>query len=78
MMKLELKRANMTEVSIKYVSGIEADWKTISVSLADFDRTDYLPPLSSREGMEELVFTFEASRSGPEGVVYLDNIVFEQ
>jgi hypothetical protein len=28
-------------------------------------------------GMEELVFTFEARRSGIDGVVYLDNIVFE-
>ena len=75
--KLELKRANGTEVSITYVSGIKADWKTMSISLADLVSTGYATPLSSFSGMEELVFTFEAAKSGAQGVVYLDNIVFQ-
>ena len=76
--KLELKRANGGEISIAYVSGIEASWETISIPFADFGPTGYAPPLSSFLEMEELVFTFEASKSGRQGVVYLDHIVFEQ
>jgi hypothetical protein len=84
--KIELKRqcvflggvTTCDEVSIILVSGITDDWQTISVNLADFRPTGYpdLGPLSSFTEMEELVFTFEANRSGTEGVVYLDNIVF--
>ncbi len=74
-MKVELKRQG--EVSIKYVSGIGTDWKTLSVRLADFGYAGYGAPVSSWQGMEELVFTFEASKSGRQGVVYLDNIAFE-
>ena len=59
-----------------YVSGITADWQTMSVNLSDFGPTGYTAPLSSFVGMEELVFTFEANRSGTDGVVYLDNIGF--
>jgi len=77
-MKVELKRANGSQVSITYVSEIEAGWKTISLPFADFGLTGYTAPLSSFSGMEELVFTFEASKSGRQGVVYLDSIVFEQ
>ena len=74
--KIELKRANNTEVSTIYVSGITDNWQTMGVSLSDFGPTGYTDELSSRMGMEELVFTFEASRSGTDGVVYLDNITF--
>ena len=74
-MKLELKRAR--ELSIKNVSGIGAGWKTISVKLADFGSAGYGAPVSSWQAMEELVFTFETNKSGREGVVYLDHIVFE-
>ena len=74
-MKVELKRTN-GEVSIKYVSGIEASWTTMSVSLANLDSTGYAAPVSSFSGMGELVFTFEAPKSGSQGVVYLDKIVF--
>jgi hypothetical protein len=73
-MKLELKRAG--EVSIEYVSGIGADWKTISVRLSDFGYAGYGKPVSSWQGIEELVVVFEAARSGRSGVVYLDNILF--
>jgi hypothetical protein len=75
-MKLELKRAG--QVSIKYVSGIGADWKTIGVKLADFGSAGYGAPVSLWQGLDELVFTFEANKSGREGVVYLDHIVFER
>jgi hypothetical protein len=77
-MKVELKRANGAEVSIVYVSEIEADWKAISVPFTGFGPTGYTAPLSSFSGVEELVFTFEAAKSGRQGVVYLDNITFEQ
>ena len=73
-MKLELKRGG--EVSILYVSGIGADWKTVSVNLADFGSAGYGAPVSSWQGVEELVFTFEAAKSGPQGVVFLDNLTF--
>jgi hypothetical protein len=77
-MKVELKRANGAEVSITYVSGIEDAWKSVSLSLTDFDPTGYTAPLSSFSGMEELVFAFEVSESGSQGVVYLDNITVDQ
>jgi hypothetical protein len=76
--KLELKRADGAEVSVVYVSGIESGWKTVSVPLADFGPTGYKAPLSDLSEMEELVFTFEASKSGRQAVVYLDNVTFEQ
>lgn len=74
--KIELKRAGGQQVSIIYVSGITANWQTMDVSLADFGPTGYTTPLSSLMEMEELVFVFEASQSGKQGVVYLDNITF--
>jgi hypothetical protein len=73
-MKLELKRGG--EVSILYVSVIGADWKTVSVNLADFEPAGYGAPFSSWRGVEELVFTFEAAKSGPQGVMFLDNLTF--
>jgi hypothetical protein len=76
-MKVELKRAD-GEVSIIYASGIQANWKTMTAPFADFGPTGYTVPLSSFSGMQELVFTFEAAKSGRQGVVYLDNVVFEQ
>jgi hypothetical protein len=76
--KVELKRAGGQEVSIAYVSGIEAGWKTMSVPFADFGPTGYTAPLSSFSEMEELVFTFEVSGAGNQGVVSLDNVTFNQ
>lgn len=72
--KLELKRPG--EVSILYISSIEAEWKTISARLSDFGSAGYGKPVSSWQGMEELVVTFEAAKSGPQGVVFLDNLAF--
>jgi hypothetical protein len=72
--KLELKRPG--EVSIKRVSGIGAEWRTISVKLSDFGYAGYGKPVSSWQGMEELVVVFEADKSGPQGEVFLDNLNF--
>jgi hypothetical protein len=77
-MKIELKRANGAEVSITYVSGIMDAWTSISIPFADLGPTGYTVSLSSFSGMGELVFTFEASESGSRGLVYLDNITFDQ
>jgi hypothetical protein len=73
--KLELKRPG--EVSIKRVSGIGAEWRTIHVKLSDFGFAGYGKPVSAWQGMEEFVVVFEADKSGRQGVVFLDNIRFE-
>lgn len=70
--KIELKRAGNSEVAITHISGITSEWQSIRIDLADFE-----PPLSAWTQMEELVFVFEANRSGSEGVVYLDNIALQ-
>jgi hypothetical protein len=75
--KIELKRDGNNEISIIYVSGVTADWQTISVDLANFGPAGYGEPIEVFTDMEELVFTFEANHSGTHGVVYLDNIMFE-
>lgn len=77
-MKIELKRREGAEIVILYVADIGPDWKTVRVDLDDFRPTDTNPPLATRQGMEELVFVFEAAKSGGKGAVYLDNIAFEQ
>jgi hypothetical protein len=73
--KLELKRPG--EVSIKRVSGIGAEWRTIHVKLSDFGFAGYGKPVSAWQDMEEFVVVFEADKSGRQGVVFLDNIRFE-
>ena len=73
--KLELKRPG--EVSIKRVSGIATDWRTISAKLSDFGYAGYGKPVSAWQGMEEFVVVFEADKSGRQGVVLLDNVRFE-
>jgi hypothetical protein len=67
--KIELKRADGQEVSIRYIEGITTDWQTMSVNLIDFGGS-----LSSFTDMEDLLFTFGANESGRTGVIYLDNI----
>lgn len=80
--KVELKRycndGICEEMSIIYVAGLSTEWQTISVDLDDFGSTGYpgIFPISSWQNIEELVFTFEAEKSGSSGVVYLDNITF--
>jgi hypothetical protein len=75
--KIELKRANNQEISIQYITNITNDWQTMRVNLAELTETGYTDPLSELTGMEELVFTFEANRSGSTGIIYLDNISLE-
>jgi len=77
-MKIELKRRAGAEIVILYVADIGADWKTVRVNLDDFRPTGTNPPLASRKGVEEMVFVFEAAKSGRTGVVYLDNIALER
>lgn len=72
--KLELKRDN--EVSIQQVGNITDQWQTLSVKLADFRSAGYGSPLSSWQGLDELVFTFEAGPSGRQGLIFLDNLIF--
>lgn len=85
-MKIELKRncsmqGNSTicrEVSILYIGNIGTTFAHRSVNLSDFVGTGWpnTPPITNWTDIEELVFTFEASKSGREGLVFLDNIAF--
>jgi hypothetical protein len=80
--KIELKRPcpddGCSEMSVHYVDGITTEWQTKSVALQDFGSVEWAPPLSSYDGLQELVFTFESSQTGTtDGVIYLDNITFE-
>lgn len=77
-MKVELKRKEGAEIVILYVADIGADWKTVRVGLDDFRPTGTNPPLATRQGVEELVFVFEAAKAGGKGVVYMDNIALER
>lgn len=81
-LKVELKHActpdvGCEEFSVFYTGGIDDQWRSMSLPLREFGTTGYAPPLSSLEDIDELVFTFERNHSGSEGVVYLDNIRFE-
>ena len=77
-MKVELKRREGTEIVILYVADIGPDWKTVRANLNDFRPTGTNPPLATRQGVEELVFVFEAAKAGGKGVVYVDNIAFQR
>lgn len=57
---------------------ITSGWETRRIPLAGFGSVGWAAPLSSWEGIEELVFTFETHNSGNNGIVYLDNIAFER
>lgn len=70
--KLELNRANDSEISVRIFPHTTSDWETLSFLLEDFE-----PPLSSWADMEELVLTFEAALAGNLGTVQVDNILFE-
>lgn len=76
--KVELKRNQGAEIVLLYVADIGADWKTVRVDLDDFRPTGTNPPLATRQGVEELVFVFEAAKAGGKGVVYVDDIAFER
>ena len=82
--KIEIKRfcpppeveVGCGELSVYYMTGITSEWQRRSVPLAGFGTVGWAATLSSWEGIEELVFTFEAHNSGNNGLVYLDNIAF--
>ncbi len=66
--KIELKRANNTEQRVGYITlSLTPQGQWISVPLRDF-------PLSSLTRMSELVFTFEATAAGQNGVIVLDRV----
>ncbi len=71
--RIELKRADLQETSKVPMTGISTDWKTLSVSLSEFQGS-----LSSMADMEELVFMFEAGEGRKTGVIYLDNVVLRR
>ena len=79
--QIELKRfcvpnEGCGELSVYFMTGITAEWQTRSVPLEGFGSTGWAPPLSSWEGIEELVFTFAFPTAGNNGTVHLDNIQF--
>jgi hypothetical protein len=76
--KIELKRANGAEIMVSRVTGIGAEWKTLRVKLADFRPTGSNPSMTTLVDVQELVFTFEAAGTGPQGVVYVDSIRVER
>ncbi len=77
-LKLELKRDNQREVRIVYVSGITGEWLNIQVNLDSFVRPNMVvDDLSRFDDIEQLFITFD-SRSGAQGVVYIDNVEFRR
>jgi hypothetical protein len=70
---VELKRVDPQESSTAPLTGVTADWQTLSVNLSDFQGS-----LSSMADMEELVFMFGSEDDRRTGTVYLDNIVLRQ
>jgi hypothetical protein len=72
--KVELKRLG-DQIGVLYMSGITEGWQTHRAPLSKFQSPGYGSPLSGLTEMAELVFTFERSHSGPQGTIYLDNIV---
>lgn len=83
--RIELKRdcqqvsggTECKEVSIEYVENIIDEWQRArSVALSDFQDTGWpgLQGIQDWSDIEELVFTFEASESGHDGAVFIDNI----
>ena len=81
--KIELKRlchdgGGCEETSIFVITAISTDWQTRCLPVAEFGTVGYLPIITDWSDIEELVFVFEAYYTGPDGVVYLDNIKFQR
>jgi hypothetical protein len=86
-LKIEIKRdchpvaggTECNEISIRHVGGITSEWQHRIVPLSAFIGTGWpgVDPIQDWSDIEELVFTFEASQSGRNGFVYLDNIRLE-
>ena len=64
------------EMAIIYVPITRSGWQRITVDLADFAAVNFSRALSSRQGMENLLFTFD-DNADYAGVAYLDNVAFE-
>ncbi len=82
-MQIELKRLCLPnegcgELSVYYMTGITSEWQTRSVPLEGFGSIGWAPPLSTWNGIEELVFTFAFPNAGNNGSIYLDNVMFER
>ena len=75
--KVELKRNNNEEISIFYVSGLTSQWQLFAIPFDSFGPFYDEPPLSGYDNLSELVFTFEITRSGKSGVVFLDDVDVE-
>lgn len=73
-LKVELKRANGTEVEVYRNLTLTNGWNTITINFADFQSIDYANQLSSLAQMEELVFTLESFGSHSEGIVYIEDV----
>ncbi len=82
-MQIELKRLCLPnegcgEMSVYYMTGITSEWQTHRVPLEGFGSIGWAPPLSTWDGVEELVFTFAFPNAGNNGSIYLDNVTFER
>jgi hypothetical protein len=75
--KIEFKRKQGAEVSIKYIDGIATSWKTIAVELADFKSPGYGSPISTWSEIEELVVVAEPDKAGRQGTLFLDNVILQ-
>jgi LysM repeat protein len=81
--QIEIKRLcvpnqGCEELSVYYITGITTEWQTRSIPMSGFGSTGWAPPLSTWNGIEELVFTFAYPSGGNNGTVYLDNIRFQR
>lgn len=69
------------ELEIKYIGGITSNWQHKRINLSDFQFPGWpspFKPIQNWTDLEELVFTVEATPSGRNGIIYLDNIWLEK
>ncbi|GEM_PF-5522613 len=84
--KIEIKRDCAThnnqticnEVSLKRIVGVKTTWQTIVIDLNSFVTTGYATPISNFWDLDELTVVFEIDHSEKSGILYIDNIRFEQ
>jgi hypothetical protein len=75
--KVELKNQLPEGQIIKlfYVDDITSDWQTVEIHLSDFEPADGGDSILDMSRVDELVFVFESSYSGNQGILYLDNMM---
>jgi hypothetical protein len=75
--KIELWGKDHKQHEIHIVEGLSAEWQSFEIPLAEMicEPSDACLDMSV---VDELVFTFETSRSGKTGTVYIANIYAEQ